>query len=189
VTLGPPFIEHGATEFHSTATKSKVIENDFTGGKGYMKTAAEFDWPYVPSLDGSLVDMRVFTKLAVSGAFSTHLMDPQRQDAFFMAWSPTSKVLVGYVWNQSDFPWLGIWEENRCRTAPPWNGKTITRGMEFGVSPMPESRRCMIERKSLFGVPGYRWLAARSILKVKYWAFVTTAENLPLDPPLHAAQR
>ena len=27
VTLGPPFLEKGATAFRSTATKSKVIEN------------------------------------------------------------------------------------------------------------------------------------------------------------------
>ena len=44
---------------------------------------------------------------------------------------------------------MGIWEENRSRLQPPWNGRTITRGMEFGVSPMPETRRAMIERARL----------------------------------------
>ena len=32
VTLGDPFIEPGATQFQASATKSKVIEYDFTGG-------------------------------------------------------------------------------------------------------------------------------------------------------------
>ena len=100
-----------------------------------------------------------------------------------MAWSPKSKVLIGYVWKTADFPWLGIWEENRCRTSPPWNGKTITRGMEFGVSPMPEPRRQMIERGSLFGVPGYRWIPARKTIRVEYRSFVTTAERIPEEPP------
>ena len=57
---------------------------------------------------------------------------------------------------------MGIWEENRSRTHAPWNGKTIARGMEFGASPMPETRREMIERGRLFGAPCYRWLPAKS---------------------------
>jgi hypothetical protein len=118
----------------------------------------------------------------VSGAFSTHLMDPRREEAFFLAWSPRSKVLIGYVWKQSDFPWLGIWEENHSRTNPPWNGQTVTRGMEFGVSPMPETRRQMIDRGSLFGVPGYRWIPARKTVRVQYRAFVTTADQMPEEP-------
>ena len=111
-------------------------------------------------------------------------MDPRRNDAFFLAWSPKSKVLIGYVWQRADFPWLGIWEENHCRTAPPWNGHTITRGMEFGVSPMPESRRQMIERGRLFGVPGFRWIPARKTVRVEYRTFVTTAEKIPDEPPM-----
>jgi len=184
VTLGDPFVEPGITQFRASATKSKVIESDFTGGKGYMKIGAEFDWPHVPDLKGGTVDMRVFIDRPVSGAFSTHLMDPRREEAFFLAWSPKSKVLIGYVWKRADFPWLGIWEENHCRTAPPWNGRTITRGMEFGVSPMPETRRQMLERGSLFGVPGYRWIPARKTVRVEYRAFLTTADSIPDEPPL-----
>jgi hypothetical protein len=56
--------------------------------------------------------------------------------------------------------------------------------MEFGVSPMPETRRQMIERGSLFGVPGYRWIPARQTVRVEYRTFVTTAETIPEDPPL-----
>ncbi len=184
VTLGPPFIEPGVTQFRASATKSKVSELDFAAGQGYMKIGAEFDWPHVPHLNGGTVDMRTFSALPVSGAFSTHLMDPRRERAFFLAWSPKSQVLLGYVWNRADFPWLGIWEENRCRTTPPWNGRTITRGLEFGVSPMPETRRQMIERGSLFGVPAYRWISARQTLRAEYRAFITTAAAMPDESPV-----
>jgi hypothetical protein len=183
VTLGDRFIEPGVTEFRASATKSKVFESDFTGGKGYMKIGAEFDWPNVPSLDGGTVDMRTYIGKPVSAAFSTHLMDPRREHAWFLAWNPKSKVLTGYVWKQSDFPWLGIWEENHSRTSPPWNGQTVTRGMEFGVSPMPETRRAMIERNSLFGVPAYRWIPARKTVRVEYSAFVTTSDSIPEEAP------
>jgi hypothetical protein len=182
VTLGPPFLEKGVTQFRASATKSKVIEYDFTGGKGYMKTGAAFDWPNVPRSDRGFADLRVFTDAAVSGGYTTHLMDPHQTTAFFSAWSPRTKVGLVYLWRQSDFPWMGIWEENRSRLNPPWNGKTLTRGMEFGASPMPESRRQMIERGRLFGVPGYRWIPAKTRVQVRYWAALAQVDAVPTGP-------
>ncbi len=178
VTLGPPFLQKGQTRFETTATKSKTMESDFTGGFGHMAIAAEFEWPHVPLVEGGLEDLRVFTSREKSGAFSTHLMDPARNDAYFAAWSPAHKLAVAYIWRQSDFPWLGIWEENLGRTAPPWNGKAITRGMEFGVSPFPESRRAMIDRGRTFGVPGYRWIPALSAVTATYAAVVAPAVSI-----------
>jgi hypothetical protein len=182
-TLGPPFLEKGRTRFQTSATRSKVIDYDFTNGHCYMKLGAEFEWPLVPTPDGGAVDLRVFTDLPVSGAFSTHLMDPAQERAWFTAWNPGCKLAFGYAWKRSDFPWLGIWEENHCRTQAPWNGQTLTRGMEFGVSPFPENRRSMIERGSLFGVPAYRWLPARHILRVDYQVFLMPMEQPPETLP------
>jgi hypothetical protein len=58
----------------------------------------------------------------------------------------------------------------RCDS--PWNGRTMTRGMEFGVSPFPETRRQMIERGTLFDTPCYRWIEARGELTVRYHAAI-----------------
>jgi len=181
-TLGPPFLEKGRTRFRVTATRSKVIETDFTGGKGHTRIGAEFDWPMVPCVDGSLEDLRVFTNRPVSGAFTTHLMDPARETALFSAWSPTHRFAFGYVWKRQDFPWLGIWEENYSRRSAPWNGVTLTRGMEFGVSPYPENRRAMIQRGSLFGVPGCGWAPARREVSVGYRLFLVPASDC-VEPP------
>ncbi len=183
VTLGPPFLVKGVTQFRASATRSKVFESDFSQGKGYMKIGAEFTWPHVPHKDAGTVDLRVFTGAPVSGGFTTHLMDPAREQAFFQAFTPSAGLLFGYLWKRSDFPWLGIWEENYCRTAPPWNGQTLTRGMEFGVSPMPESRRQMIERGRLFGERVFRWLPARTRVQVDYSAFLLPATAIPDEPP------
>jgi hypothetical protein len=73
---------------------------------------------------------------------------------------------------------MGIWEENQNRTHAPWNGETITRGMEFGVSPVPETRRAMIERGKLFGVPGYRWVPAKSSIDAEYRIVTRLAEGV-----------
>lgn len=138
VTLGPPFLEYGVTQFRMPSVKSEVL----------------------------------------SAGFTTHLMDPAQDRAFFLAFSPQSKIVFGYMWARSDFPWLGIWEENRGLEHPPWNRRTVTRGMEFGVSPFPESRRQMLERKEMFGVPAYRWIPAKSTLRAEYYAFIAPAESI-----------
>lgn len=178
VTLGPPFLENGATQFRASATRSKVLETPF-GAADYLSTAAIFDWPHAPVATGGTEDLRTFTARPVSGAYTTHLMNPIGPDAYFVAFSPRYRLSFGYVWTQSDFPWMGIWEENRSRPHQPWNGQTLTRGMEFGVSPFPESRRAMIERGQLFDVPGFRWIPARTRLEVEYWIVCRTAEVIP----------
>jgi len=115
VTLGPPFLEHGATAFRASATRSKVLESVF-GSADYLASAAEFMWPTAPGLDGNPVDLRVYTSRPRSSAFTTHLMDAANPTAFFTAFSPRARLAFGYVWRQTDFPWMGIWEENHSRT-------------------------------------------------------------------------
>lgn len=178
VTLGPPFLERGVTQFRLPATRSKVFESEF-GDHAYLKTGAEFVWPQAPLSAGGSIDLRVFTSAPASCAFTTHLMDPRREDAFFVAFHPGLRLAFGYAWKPSDFPWIGIWEENHSRRNPPWNGQTLTRGLEFGASPMPESRRAMIDRGSLFGVPAYRWLPAQGRLTVEYRAVARPSNAIP----------
>jgi hypothetical protein len=178
VTLGPGFLEKGVTQFRASATRSKVLESEF-GAHDTLRAAAEFDWPTAPRRDGGVEDLRVLTGAASSCAFTTHLMDPAREHAFFAAFAPTARLVFGYVWKQADFPWMGIWEENYNRTHAPWNGRTLARGMEFGVSPIPESRRQMVERGKLFGVPAYRWLPAKARLETEYCAVMAHADTIP----------
>jgi hypothetical protein len=190
VTLSPPFLEKGVTEFRASAGRSMVYGGP-VGAADYLEPGAEFEWPYAPvrrsaaSHASAVTDLRCFTGAPVSSAYSAHLMDPSHAAAFFVAFSPRASLAFGYVWKRDDFPWLGIWEENLSRQHTPWNGQTIACGMEFGVSPMPESRRQMIDRGRLFGVPTYRWLPARARLDVEYWAVLQPARSVPerLDWP------
>lgn len=178
VTLGPPFLEKGATEFHAPATRSMVFEGA-VGPDDHLVPGAHFDWPLAPRTTGGHADLRVCTRLPASSAYTAHLLDPARDEAFFVAFSPSARLAFGYVWRRADFPWLGIWEENHSRTADPWNGRTLTRGMEFGVSPMPETRRQMVERGPLFDTPTFRWIPARQRVDVEYCAVLRPADEVP----------
>jgi hypothetical protein len=124
----------------------------------------EFRWPFTHSAP-------------LDESYSTYLM---QEDPFFIAWSPTHQLAIGYRWKRADFPWMGIWKENRGRTRAPWNGRTVTQGMEFGVSPFPETRRAMIERGTLFDTPCYRWIGAKQKLTVDYFAFTASQPEWPL---------
>lgn len=181
VTVGPPFLENGATAFRASASRSKVFEG-VCGADDYLEPGAEFEWPLAPLVAGGHVDLRLYSAAPRSSGYTAHLMDPARDDAFFVAFSPSARLAFGYAWRRADFPWLGIWEENHSRTAPPWNGRTLTRGLEFGVSPMPETRRQMIERGRLFETPTFRWIPARTRVDVEYCAVLRPADRIPETP-------
>ena len=178
VTLGPPFLEHGQTEFRASATQSRVFETAF-GSADYLVPGADFDWPAAPRLDGGVADLSRFTDAASSSAYTAHLLDRCRDDAFFLAFSPTARLAFGYLWRRRDFPWLGVWEENRSRTAPPWNGIEVTRGMEFGASPFPETRRQMIDRGQMFNEATYRWIPAQRSVTAAYQIHAISTDEIP----------
>ena len=178
VTLGPPFLEKGRTEFRASMTRSRVFESAF-GAHDYLTAGADFDWPNAPRIAGGSADLRRFSSAPASGAYTAHLTDPGRAHAFFVAFSPSSRLAFGYVWRRADFPWMGIWEENMSRSSAPWNSRTLTRGMEFGVSPFPETRREMVERGRLFDTPTFRWIPAGSEVSVEYWCVAGDAERIP----------
>jgi len=180
VTLGPPFLEKGSTEFRASATRSRTFEEQF-GAADYLVAGADFDWPSGPRSGGGVADLCRFTDAATSSAYTAHLAGGD-DIAFFVAFSPRSRLAFGYVWNRSDFPWLGIWEENCSRSASPWNGSTVARGMEFGVSPFPETRRAMVDRARLFDVPTFRWLPARRSLATRYAIVLQAVDRVPESP-------
>jgi hypothetical protein len=178
VTLGPPFLKKGETQFRASVVQSRVIEKPF-GTADYLEAGANFEWPHAPRQGGGTVDLQVFTALEVSNAYTAHLVDPRQDHAFFVAFAPEFRLAFGYVWRRRDFPWLGIWEENFSRPHAPWNGRTLTRGMEFGASPFPESRREMIERGPMFDTPTFRWIPAASRVSAEYWIVSRSADVIP----------
>lgn len=178
VTLAPPFLDPATTEFRASVTDSMVSEMD-PGEHAYLVHGAHFRWPIAPAPDGTVSDLRRMNPVAPASGYTAHLSDPANEDAFFVAFSPQHKLAFGYVWKRADFPWLGIWEENCSRRWSPWDSRTATRGMEFGVSPFPESRIDMVQRGKLFGEPTFRWLPALAKLDVDYWILTRRCEQVP----------
>lgn len=143
VTLGPPFLEHGLTRIVAPVLRSFDMRTE------------EFDW-----------SNRIFTTATSSDGYHSNLLS----DGWVEAHNPRLGLGLRYEWNLQDFPWLGIWEENRARTFAPWNGETITWGMEFGASPFSETRFRRASRGLMSGAPTAVWLPARAKRKITYTA-------------------
>jgi hypothetical protein len=168
VTFGPPFLEKGVTMFDMSATKAHTYPGPFEKSPP-LKTNAAFTWPKGPGVRRETVDMRqISKKYRASSDFSAQLMDPRREDAWFSAVNPKLGLLVAYHWNRADFPWVGNWEENYGRKTKPWDGRSLTRGMEFANTPFPMALRDAAARGRFHGLPTFRWLPARSRQRIEY---------------------
>ena len=141
VTLGPPFVERGVTKLEAPIMRSAKLNE------------GEFEWRD-----------RTYPSANKSADYHAHLLSKGEVKIT----NPRLKLAIAYEWNLQDFPWLGIWEENCDRTFAPWNGKTITWGIEFGASPYPEYRFRRATRGLLWAAPTAVWLPAKSKRKISY---------------------
>ena len=134
--MGPPFLERGRTAFRLPATRSKVYEGTFGPGD-YLEAGAEFAWPLAPLRAGGTRDLR--TCNGATDFQRLYRASPRSGDRgrVLRRVFTREQACVRYVWRRADFPWAGIWEENNSRTQYSWNGRTLTRAVEFGVSPFP----------------------------------------------------
>lgn len=166
VTFGPPFLECGITIFDMPGTQAKVCPPGYSE-RIFLKPNAEFTWPEAPRADGAYSNLRVMQNERY-GHYTAQLLDPRLEIGFISACNPHRRLLVIYAFRRADFPWVGNWEERNNRTAAPWNGKTFCRGMEFSTTPFAIPRRETVDQGPLFGERTYRWLPAKSSLRVRF---------------------
>ena len=166
VTFGPPFLESGVTLFDMPATRSKVCPATFSKQMS-LKPDAEFRWPNAPNKRGASLNLRT-TQTGRFGHYTAHLLDSALQTAFIAVCNPRLRLLVLYLFNRHEFPWVGNWEESYSRAHAPWNGREFCRGFEFSTTPFPIPRRETVAQGKLFDEATYIWLPAKSITRRRY---------------------
>jgi hypothetical protein len=166
VTFGPPFLESGVTLFDMPATRSKICPATFSKQMS-IEPDAEFQWPNAPTKKGGLLNLRT-TEAGKFGHYTAHLLDPTLQTAFIAVSNPRLRLLVLYLFNRNEFPWVGNWEESYSRNHVPWNGREFCRGFEFSTTPFPIPRRETVAQGKLFDEATYLWLPAKSNASRRY---------------------
>lgn len=171
VTLGPPFLGHDTSSISISATRGRTHPAGY-GGKELLATGRAFHWPFAPARTGGSVDLsRPFARQGM-GFIASVLLNPHRKVQYVAALNQPHRLLLGYCFRHRDFPWVAIWEENQARTAAPWNGRGQARGLEFGSTPFPLTRREAFATPPLFGTPTFSIVPAKGKTTVKYLSFI-----------------
>lgn len=166
VTFGRPFLQPDVTVFDMPATRGHTFPGEFSPTQR-LKPDTAYVWPQGPGRKGGKIDLR-FMGQEPNSDFHANLMNPKKPQAWFSAVNPKQGLLVAYVWNRVDFPWLGVWEENQAHKVQPWNGKELTRGMEFANSPFPIGTHKAVDLGRFHGLPTFRWLPALEAVSFDY---------------------
>lgn len=176
VTMGPPFVEKGVTVFDIPAKWGRTADGD-VGGPNRVARDKEFQWPFAPGTKKRHVDLRIASAERRNSDFTTQQVAKGRTFAYLTAVNPRKGLLMGYVWRRSACPWIGNWEENFGRRIAPWNGQALTRGLEFGNTPWPASKRAAIDLGRLHGEKTFGWVPAGGELRYKFAAFVVPVDG------------
>jgi hypothetical protein len=175
-TFGPPFIAPGKSYLDLSGTKGQVAGG--APATSSLKPDSAFTWPDGETPTGDRVSLRPFQPKPKSGTYFAVQMDPARPLSFFTMYNPDFPVLIGYVFRTAESPWIGDFQENLRIQNKPWDGKVVTRGIEFGTTPFAEGLKRSIDRGSMFGVPTFRWLGARERAKTTFVLFMA---EIPSD--------
>jgi hypothetical protein len=175
-TFGPPFIEPGKSFLDLSGTQGQVTAGGASTNS--LQPGSALRWPNGLDPDGGAVSLRPFQPKPHAGTYFAVLMDPNRPLNYFTLHNPDFPVLIGYLFRASENPWIGDFQENQRNQGKPWDGKTVTRGIEFGTTPFAEGLRRSVERGSMFGVPTYRWIGGREKLKTSFAVFLA---EIPRD--------
>jgi hypothetical protein len=169
-TFGPPFVAPGRSWLDLSGTKGQVAGGAPTTSS--LKPNATFQWPDAETPESEKVSLRPFQPRDKAGTYFAVLMDQKRPVSYFTMYSRDFPVLIGYLFRTAESPWVGDFQENQRIQTKPWDGRTVTRGIEFGTTPFAEGLRRSVDRGSLFGAPTFRWIGARERVKTVFLLFL-----------------
>lgn len=140
-------------------------------GKDLLAKHQQFRWPVAASAHGGSCDLRQSFHQDGRGYEAAVLLDTTRDTGFVSVFNPELRIAAGYSFPREIFPWVALWEENRARTAIPWNGTTRVRGVEFGTSPFADGLAQSIFDGPLFEAPVLASLDVGASVTAEYRLF------------------
>jgi hypothetical protein len=158
VTVGPLFLKKGVTLFDASLTRGRNIGD--SSGKS-------FEWPTGQA--ETAINLRTVRDIERSGYVNNFLVDPKGEFGYFTAVNSEQRLLLGYLFRRTEFPWLNVWEANQTATND--QPAMLARGLEFSNTPTHGSLKALVAVPKLWDVPAYEWLSARGALVKRFCAF------------------
>ncbi len=165
-TFGAPFVASDKNVLDMSGTKA--MSDPRRTANGQWAASREFVWPTAPTPDGGTISLREFHAVPQGQVYTAILADQSRPLSWFTMFNRDYPLLVGYVFPTADYPWMSEWQNKPSADS----AAGMARAVLFGTSPWDEGLRKSVERGQLFGVPSYRFIAARQRLSTTFTIFL-----------------
>lgn len=172
VTFGPPFLSQQKSAVFVPGTRGVTFPFGYAEGNALLASDKRFVWPHAPAKSRGNVNLEKVLIRKGRGFVASVLVDPKREWGYVCALNTERQLLMGYCFRRNDFPWVAVWEENHSISALPWKARTETRGLEFGTTPIPSTRKDTFRRGNLYDTETFACVPARGRKTVKYLVFL-----------------
>jgi hypothetical protein len=162
-TIGPPFLQPGKVIVDMPATRCRVGAEQSGPLPGRLVPIQDFDWPTAPLRNGGSISLLDVPHEA-SRDLAACQIDPGLTYGYVTAFRKDKRLLFGYVFRRSEFPWLMSWMN--------YTGNAqAARGIGFSTQPFDMSRRDTANTREMSGMPTYKWLPAKSKVRARFLVF------------------
>jgi hypothetical protein len=156
-TIGPEFLDE------SVLVDTNATKGFAQGGALPFPEEPVLYWPMIVH-NGALVDLRRLTTSHEPGVVSFVFPDSLKY-GWVTAMNPVKGLLVGYLWELNEYPWLDIWRHIQ-------DGRPAARGMEFGTTGLHQPFGALIRKGSIFGRPLFEYLDSGQTATKSYVLFL-----------------
>jgi hypothetical protein len=161
-TIGPPFLDE-TTLVDSKGTRGFMQERPMPNPEN-----PEVAWPKALNLKGEEVDLRQLSDDHSPGVVSYVVED---EYGWITAASPSSGLLIGYIWDSEEYPWINMWRNVR-------DGKPHARGLEFGTTGLHQPGPALVEKGKIFDEQLFRFIDADETQRFSYACFLVEIPNV-----------
>ena len=122
-------------------------------------------WPQGINPDRTLTDLSK-SENASSGVYS-FIVEQKDEWGWITAYTPEYRLLLGYLWRRSDYPWINVWRDYH-------DGEIRYRGLEFGTSGIHQHFGEILRTGNtrLFDEPVFEYIDAGQVIQKEYLAFL-----------------
>ncbi len=164
-TLGAPFLDE------TTIVDTKVVSGFSQAGTLPPSPGELFTWPDAV-VDGDPTDLRyIASDHTWNAAVVSFTLDENEEYGWVTAINPSLNLMVGYLWQTAEYPWLNLWFNFR-------NDKPYARGLEFGSTGLHQPWPTVLEMDSILGKKLYDELDVDEKITKSYYAFLS---EIPSD--------
>lgn len=126
-------------------------------------------WPYAKDARQNTIDL-TNPQYAYNAVFS-FIVKKENDYGWITAYSPKHKLLLGYIWKRTDYPWIHLWQHYN-------EGIIQYRGIEFGTAGIHQPFNEIINTTTVvFGEKTLSYIDAGESITKNYCSFLHHTEN------------